>query len=181
MQGIRKSISLIIVLVLMVSVKAISQIPESGGISLKPTLNYSLGSSFIAVPHFGTLTGFTISPALSVPISPKLSVEGGIIAGRYFSTLKNFNPEIPVNGTFNVLSIYGSALYHVNPQLTIYGSGIKQLTGNTPYNYLPKSSYTIGTTYNFGSFSIGASVQMNQWDNFNSPMPFNGSPGYFMP
>ena len=80
------------------------------------------------------MTGFTISPVLSVPLSPKWSVEGGIIAGRYYSALRNFNSEGPMSGSFNALSIYGSALYHVNSQLTLFGSEIKQINSTLPFN-----------------------------------------------
>jgi hypothetical protein len=44
-----------------------------------------VGSTFIIVPHLGTVTGFTLSPFLSIPLSPKLSIDGGIFAGRFYS------------------------------------------------------------------------------------------------
>ena len=84
-------------------------------------------------------------------------------------------------GTFNELSVYGSATYHFNSQLTLYGSGIKQLAGTSPFNILPKRSYTIGSTYNFGNFSIGLAVRMSKWDNNFSPFPINGSQGFYSP
>ena len=190
MFGCKCNISLIIVLGSLFSIQAFSQqinyrdsLAEynSVKVNLKPQLYYSVGSTLTVIPHFGTVTGFTISPFLSVPLSPKLSVDGGIIAGRYYSALRNFNPEGTMNGTFNILSVYGSATYHFNSQFTVYGTGIKQLTGTSPFNLLPKSSYTIGSSFNFGNFSIGAALQMSKWNNISSPLPFNGSQGFYSP
>jgi hypothetical protein len=182
-------ISFIIILVSLFSIQAFPQqinyrdsLAESNSqkVILKPQLHYSVGSTFIIVPHLGTVTGFTLSPFLSVPLSPKLSVDGGIIAGRYYSALRNFNPEGAINGAFNELSVYGSASYHINSQLTLYGAGIKRLT-TSPFYSLPKSSYTIGSTYNFGSFSVGVALQMSKWNNYFSPLPINGSQGFYSP
>jgi hypothetical protein len=189
MSGHKCNISLII-LVSLFSIQAFSQqinyrdsLAEhnSQKVNLKPRLNYSVGSTFIIVPHMGTVTGFTLSPFLSVPLSPKLSVDGGIIAGRFYSALWNYNPNGSINGAFNELSLYGSAIYHINSQLTVYGTGIKQLTGTSSFYFLPKSSYAIGSTYNFGNFSIGVTMQMSKWNDILSPLPFNSSQGFYSP
>ena len=189
MSGCKCNISLIIILVSIFSDQAASQQVSyrdslEGNfqkVNLKPRMVYSVGSTFMVVPHFGSVTGFTLTPTLSVPLSPKLSLNGGIIAGRYYSNLWNSNPEGSMYGAFNELSVYGSASYRIKPQLTLYGAGIRRLTGNSPFNSLPKSSYTIGSTYNFGSFSIGVSLQMSEWDNIYSPFPINGSQGFYSP
>jgi hypothetical protein len=190
MSGCKCNISLIIVLDLLFSIQAFSQqinfsdsLAEhnSTKVNLKPELHYSIGSTFIIVPHLGTVTGFTLSPFLSIPLSPKLSIDGGIIAGRFYSALRNFNPEGAINGAFNELSVYGSANYHINSQLTLYGTVIKQLTGASPFYSLPKSSYIIGSTFNFENFSIGAALQMSKWNNIFNPSPLNGSQGFYSP
>ena len=190
MSGCKCNISLIIVLVSLISIQAFSQqinyrdsLAEynSQKVNLKPKLYYSVESTFIIVPHLGTVTGFTLSPFLSVPLSPKLSVDGGIIAGHFYSALGNFNPEGSLNGEFNELSVYGSASYHINSQLTVYGTGIKQLTGTSPFYFLPKSSYSIGSSYNFGNFSIGVTLQSSEWNGILSPLPFTGSQGFYSP
>jgi hypothetical protein len=86
-----------------------------------------------------------------------------------------------INGAFNELSVYGSASYHINSQLTVYGTGIKQITGTSQFNFLPNSSYTIGSSYNFGNFSIGVTLQRSKWNNILSPMPFSGYQGFYTP
>ena len=190
MSGCKYNISLIIVLVSLFSSQAFSQqINYRDGnsdynsriVNLKPSLNYTVGSTFILVPHLGTVTGFTLSPSLSIPLSPKWSVDGGIIAGRYYSAGRNLNPEGMINGTFDELSVYGSASYHVNYQLTVYGATIKHIAGTSPFSMLPKSSYAIGSTYNFGNISIGVAFQMSKWNDILSPMPFNGTQGFYSP
>ena len=190
MSGCKYNIGLVIVLVSLFSSLAFSQQINyrdsiagynSSKVNLKPRLNYTVGSTFIIVPHLGTVTGFTLSPFVSIPLSSKWSVDGGVIAGRFYSALRNFNPEEAINGSFNELSVYGSASYHINSQLTLYGTGIKQLTGTSPFYFLPKSSYAIGSSYNFGNFSIGVTFEMSRWNDFLSPLPFNSTPGFYSP
>jgi outer membrane receptor protein involved in Fe transport len=148
---------------------------------IKPILHYSIGSTFLAVPHRGSVTGFTFTPELSLPLSPKFSINGGFIAGRYYSNIGNINPEGVFKSTYNALSVYASASYHFNPQLTLYGAVYRQLAGPSPVNFLPKTSYTLGSTYKFGSFSIGVSVHMSDWYNYPSPFPANGSDWLYPP
>jgi hypothetical protein len=144
-------------------------------------MNYSVGSTFIYVPQMGTVTGVTLSPSFSIPVSPRLSVNGGIIAGRYYTGLSDFYPEYSINSSFSDLSVYGSASYHVNSHLTVYGAGIKQIASTSPLFSLPKSSYTIGSTYNFGNFAVGVSVQMSKWNDNLNPSLFNGTRGFYSP
>jgi hypothetical protein len=190
MSGCKFNISFIIILVSLFSGQAFSQQVNyrdslagynSRNVNLKPGLNYTVGSTFIIVPHLGTVTGFTLAPSLSLPLSAKWSVDGGIIAGRYYSALRNPNSEGMLNGVSGELSVYGSASYHVNSQLTVYGTAIKKIAGTSPFSLLPKSSYAIGSTYKFGNFSIGVSVQTSKWNDILSPMPFNGTDGLFSP
>jgi hypothetical protein len=188
MCGRKYNIGLIIVLVLIVSNQAFSQqfnysdsIPDdiAQKVNLKPRFVSSVGSSFMYVPHLGNVTSFTVAHSLSFPITPKLSVNGGIIAGRLFSSLYNSNSEGSMYSAFNELSVYGSASYQVNPRLTLYGMGIRQLAGNSPFYSLPKSSYIVGSSYNFGSFSIGVSMQMSKWNNAFTPFPISGPRGFY--
>ncbi len=189
MSGSKCKIFLFIVLTSLFSNQAFSQqvsyrdsIPGyTPKANFKPELHYSIGNTFLFVPRLGSLSGITLSSSLSIPISPKWSVDGGIIAGRFYSTLSNYNRENAINGAFNELSLFGSASYHINSHLTLYGIAIKQLTGTSPFNFLPKSSYAIGSTYKIGNSSIGVSVQISKWNNTLSPLPFNDSQGFYSP
>jgi hypothetical protein len=190
MSGCKRKTGLTLILALLASVQAFSQqISYSDSLAHssyrnaipKPELHYSVGSTFLFVPHMGTFTGFTFSPSLSLPLSPKWSVDGGIIAGRYFSPYWNSGSDIAMNGAFNDLSIYGSATYHINSQFIVYGTGMRQLYGTSPYNFLPKSSYSIGSSYNFGTFSIGVTLQMSEWNSGQNFLPFNDTHGVHPP
>lgn len=189
MSGSRCNISIIIVLFSLFSFQAFSQQKNIGNsltednsakVFFKPRLNYFAGSSFIFVPHLGSVTAFTLSPSLSIPLSPKLSVDGGILVGYSYSAPFS-NHEGSMYGSYSELSVYGSATYHFNPQLTLYGSAVKQLATTSPYFVLPKSSYTIGSAYDFGNFSIGVTLQVSKWDNIYSPYQINGPPGFYSP
>lgn len=184
------NISIIVVLVSMFSFQAFSQQINVGDslaennsakVFFRPRVQYVAGSSFIFVPHLGSVTAFTLSTSLSMPLSPKLSVDAGIIAGYSYSAPWNSNHESARYVAFNGLSVYGSATYHFNPQLTLYGSAIKQLAATSPSFVLPNSSYTIGSAYDFGNFSIGVTLQMSKWDNIYSPYQINGPPGFYSP
>lgn len=190
MSRFRCNIFLIIILGALLPVQAYSQqinYPDSLAVynfqkvNLKPRVNYSAGSTFLFVPHLGTVTGFTLSPSFTVPLSAKVSVEGGIIAGHYYSVLSGFSPEGVIKSTFNELSIYGSASYHISSQLTVYGIGIKQLSGSSPLYLIPKSSYAIGSNYNFGNFSVGITLQMSKWNDNTGPFLLNGTHGFYSP
>jgi len=183
-------IILIIGLVSLFSVQAFSQQTNivssrtddsSAKVILKPRLNYMIGSNFMVVPHLGSFSAVTVSPYLSVPLSAKLSVDGGIIAGYYYSAPWRSNNEGFAYGSFTGISVYGSASYHLSPQFTLYGSAIKQLAGTSSFSVLPKTSYSIGSSYDFGNFSIGVSFQTSKWDNTYIPFPINGSQGFYTP
>jgi hypothetical protein len=185
-----RKLSLILILVSILTLQGFSQRADySDSLSVnnalkandKPGINYSVGSSFIAVPHVGSMTGFTFSPSFSIPLSRKWSVDGGIIAGRYYSSFGNLSTEGLMTGSFNELLVFGSASYHLNPQLTLYGIGTRQLTNTSPFYSIPKSSYAIGSNYNFGNFSVGVTFRMDTWDNGLSPLPFNGFRGFGSP
>ena len=190
MSGSKCNISLIIVLVSLFSIQAFSQQINYGDslaeynsqkVNLKPRLHYSVGSTFIIVPHLGTVTGFTLSPFLSIPLSQRLSVDGGIIAGRYYSALRILILKVGCMGHLTNYLYTDQPAIILDSQLTVYGTGIKQLAGTSPFYFLPKSSYAIGSTYNFGNFSIGVTLQMSKWNDNLSPLPFNGTQGFYSP
>jgi hypothetical protein len=103
------------------------------------------------------------------------------MASYYYSAPLKYDINGFPYGSFNGLSVYGAAIYQFTPQLTLYGSAINQIAGTSPFYSLPKSSYTIGSAYNFGNFSIGVSLQMSNWNNINSPFPMYGPRRFYSP
>ncbi|HVN59137.1 MAG TPA: hypothetical protein VMT63_12635 [Bacteroidales bacterium] len=190
MSGIRLKINTVILLGLLLHSRAFSQqqfSDDSNSIHkkvvsrFKPEVHYSAGSEFMFFPHAGSITGFNLSSSVSVPLSSRLTVEGGLTAGRFYSSLPGFSQEGIKYPAFNMISVYGSASYHISPQLTVYGAGIKQITGSSPFFSLPRNIYTIGSTYNFGNFSIGVTLHMSDWNRNYNLLPLNGSQGFFSP
>jgi hypothetical protein len=190
MPGFRNKISLIFILVSLFAAEAFSQQTDTGmkltedkpgAVLYKPRLHYSIGTSFLVAPRFGSVSEVTFAPALTVPLSPKLSVEGGIMASYFYAA--PFNTDITgfPSGSFNGLYVYGSAIYQLSPQFTLYGSAIKEIAGNSPFNSIARSSYSIGTQYNFGNFSIGVTFQMSDRNNIYSPFQSNSQQGFYSP
>ena len=181
---------MMVVMVLLFSVQGFSQQTNnagsitddnSGKVLYKPKFHYSIGSSFLVAPRLGSVSEVTFAPALTVPLSPKLSVEGGIMAAYYYSA--PFKTDITgfPSGSFNGLYVYGSAIYQFSPQFTLYGSAIKEIAGNSPFNSMAGSSYSIGSQYNFGNFSIGVTFQMSDRNNIYSPFQSNSQQGFYSP
>ena len=138
----------------------------------------TVGTSFTYMPKYGSITGLSFSSFLSYPLSNKFSVQGGFMVGKYFSALRNLPFESSFPNTFNTLSMFGSATYQLNERLSFYGLGIKQIGGFIPYANFPTGSFTIGSTLNFGSFSIGAAVSVTERNDyfFN---PYGGNRDFF--
>ncbi len=173
---------------LLIPIHCFAQVVEStesediNGLSVnesKPKLHYSVNSNFLYIPGFGSISGISFSPHLRFPVTPKLSVEGGIVVGRYIPVIRNFSSEAGSNLAFNDLSIYGSANYQLNKRLSIYGSGVRQLSGNNPFYNQNFNRITFGSTLNFGNFSIGAAIQMTDWNNNFTPYPYRGEQNFF--
>jgi hypothetical protein len=139
-----------------------------------PRINYSVGSNYTFIPRYGSITGFNASTFVSYPVTSKMSVQGGLIAGMYYPVMKNSFTESGINNSCNTLSLFGSASYQLNKRLTVYGTGIRQLAGSVSMYNMPTNSFSIGSTLNFGTFSIGAEIQMSDWNNYYSPSPFGG-------
>ena len=49
-------------------------VDNSEHLKIKPRMQYTVGSTFMFIPHYGSVTGFTVSPSLSVPVSPHLTL-----------------------------------------------------------------------------------------------------------
>jgi hypothetical protein len=148
-------------------------------VRLKPRMHYSIGSSFTYIPRYGSVTGLTLSPIYIYPVSSKFSLEAGLIAGRYFPFMKNSSPETGINNPFNSVAVFGSARYQLNQRLSVYGTGTRQIIGTHPLFNLPTSSFSVGSTLDFGNFSIGAEIRMSDRNYYYSPDPFGGNSRYF--
>jgi len=141
---------------------------------LRPHWNFSVGSSYYYMPGFGSALTTSIRPSVTFPLNNKLSLQGGIITGRTYSSSIGLleNTYQPMGG-YNSFALYGSATYQINEKMTIFGSGVKNLTefpGNYPLRSYPPDYFNIGTQFKLGdNVTIGASFHMEERNPYYSP------------
>jgi hypothetical protein len=187
MKRLRNYTLIIICAVSLIPEKAFSQynlVPDSlfsnsVVIRKKPEFHYSAGSSFMYMPRFGSVSGVDFRPVLVYPVTGKLSVEAGLIAGHYFTSFKNSLLEQAIGGGYSSLSLFGSATYHVSPVLSFYGIGIKQLAGTNPMLNMYGNSFSIGSSLKLGNITLGAEFHVRDQYDFNPYPRFGGSHSYF--
>lgn len=145
--------------------------------SFKPKYHLQFGSSLLFSPAFGSTMNLYANPSFQVPLSKRFSAEAGIIASTSFLPGSYAGESDPFHGKYNSFAIYGTALYQAAPNLTIYGTGIRQLMKTYPqipvYGY-PQNSFTLGTNLKVShNITIGASVHFS--DSYHNYLPFPGS------
>jgi len=163
-------------------------IPAVPGVRpLKPLWNLNVGTNMMFVPHTGTFSGFSVTPVMTLPLSARLSVYGGASFMRLY-TPAGITDGPGMKNAAGVVSLFGSASYKLNRNITLYGTGIKTL-GNpmifTPFSPYLSDSFTLGSEFRLGNhITLGASVRMsgqpydyvspfNQFNGFNRlPGPF---------
>ncbi len=167
------------------------QYPLQPGI--KPGWNVSVGSNFMYSPGFGSLSGFSVTPVYTMPLSPRLSLHGGASVTQFYSPGRLAVPEQGIRTQAGVVSLFGSASYRLSDHLILYGTGVKNLGKPpllTPYSPYMSDSFTLGSVLQLGEhFSIGASLRMsndpygnlNPFNRYNQFNPFNTSPFPFTP
>ena len=135
---------------------------------LHPEWHIHMGSSFTYNPLFGSISGFSVTPALSMPLTSRISLTGGAMINQ-FGSLPIIR-DVP-NAT-GMVSVFGAASYQVNDKLVLYGSAIKHL-GHLPNAMLPFSQsisdqFTLGSELKLGDhLTIGAAFRVNS-SNMNS-------------
>ncbi len=144
--------------------------------------NISLGSSYTYSPQFGSLTGFTVSPVYTMPLTSRLSIYGGVIFSKYYSPVGAFFSEPGVQNQSGMISLTGSASYKLNDHILVYGSGVKHFGSMplpsylSPYN---SDSFTIGSMFKVGDhFSLGASFKYSN-EPYNNLYPYNSNTPFF--
>jgi hypothetical protein len=145
---------------------------------IKSNLNYSVGSSFIFIPRYGSVSGVNASAFLAYPLTSRISVEGGLTAGRYFTSFRNDLRQSGINNSFNSLSIYGLASYKVNDNLSFYSIGTKQLAGSLPLYNSPGSSFSFGSVITYGNLRFCATIQVAEWSDYLQMNPWGSDTPY---
>jgi hypothetical protein len=144
----------------------------------KPNLNYAVGSSFIFIPKFGSATGVNASAFLAYPLTSRLSVQGGLSAGRYFTSFRNDFRETGLNNSFNTLSLYGLASYKVNDNISLYSIGTKQLAGSVPLYNSPGNSISFGSEFTYGNLRFSATIKLAEYSHYVQLVPWGSETPY---
>ncbi|MBE0656019.1 MAG: hypothetical protein IH594_19625 [Bacteroidales bacterium] len=137
----------------------------------------SLGTAYTFMPGYGGGMSYYATPGFSYPINNRFSFHGGIMAGVY--TSPGFvSPESGSQKvTSGFTSIYGSMAYHLNPNVIIYGTGIKSIStpgGFSPFYAPSYDEISFGSSIRLSNnVTIGASVHFREYS------PFGG--GYTSP
>ncbi len=153
------------------------------------TWDTNLGSSFIYSKAFGSATEFFAAPQVNYGITPKFAIHGGLMFS-YTSVFGQSNSDengymMPI--AFPGMSVYGSASYRLNKNVTFYGTGIRHMSNfyskdapaflNKPYN-----SYSFGSSIRLGNkVTIGASLHVNDRNKYNSPFLGPSDGAYYSP
>lgn len=143
----------------------------------KPDYHFYLGGNYSYFPSTGNLMSLFATHSVFIPLSKRFSAEGGIIASNSMVPVY-FTGEL--NRTFknySTLAIYGSTIYQLTPNLTLYSTGTKQLfntSGFYPLNVFPRNSFTFGTSYKIGKgFTVGTSIHISEGYGYGIPGPRN--------
>ncbi len=137
----------------------------------------NIGSSFFYSKAFGSGTEFFAAPQLNYGISPRLSLHGGVMFSytSFFGHSSLAENNRSMINTFPGMSVYGSASYQLNENITFYGTGVRHMSSffsedmpafmNNSYN-----SFSIGSSFRLGdNVTIGASIHVNDRNKYNSP------------
>jgi len=141
------------------------------------------GTAALFSPGSGPASMFYVAPTVSLPVTGRLSLHGGVLASTGFSLYRGSDLSLPVPPTVTSLSFFTAASYRVDERLTVYGSGMKRVlsldrTGEltAPLSY---ETYSIGASYRIGrNVTIGATVVISD---HNSSYPFASSNPFLYP
>jgi len=139
--------------------------------------NFSVGTSYSYMKGYGSGMMFYTAPSYTLSLNDRWSVHGGLIASRYQGLNYTLPGESLLPSSFGSLSLFASASYRMNDRLILHGTGIKQLVSApvTPFTPYPIDDLSFGATYKLGNnLTIGASLHMNNWNGYASPL--NASP-----
>jgi hypothetical protein len=163
------------------SISSFSSNPEQVTKMSPWTVKTSVGTSFGYSRYYGSSMNMYVAPQINYTLTDRMAFHGGLIAQRS-TPLMYGNPEILYNENYSDVSVYIAASYRLSSNLTIHGAGIQSIIG--PMDVLNEQNLnfrdlSFGATYNFGSFSLGASF--HKADNYFMRYPFGYSNSSFVP
>lgn len=148
----------------------------------------SVGTSYTYFPRFGSVMNMYTAPQLNYAATDRLAFHAGVMVGRTMPVTGIINEESPLNAGMTNMSTYVAASYRLTENLVVHGSGTRSLAlvpVNGELQSIQFNDLSIGATYNFGNFSIGATIHRSDAPFYSAPFsssPFgSGSPMYGTP
>jgi len=167
-----------------IQMKAGRAVEETGtafGGRISPvTWNLSLGTGFAFIPGAGQGMMLHAAPMLTVPVTDRWSLHGGVMAMQTFGWESAAGLESGKQPVFSSLALFAAASYRMSDRLILHGTGIKQLVPASVAPFAPPDHFSLGATYRLGdNMTIGATIHMDQ-GNGHFLSPFHGG-GFFPP
>jgi hypothetical protein len=163
------------------SVKQYSAAPEASGLEIAPkpwSFNTMIGTSFGYSPYFGSSMNMFAAPQASFRANERLSFHGGLVVSQTVPVLMHLSEEPFTPAGMSNISAFAAATYRLTENLTLHGAGIKSMV-NLPVDInsaaLDYTDLSVGATYNFGNFSIGASFHKSDKPFYSSPFGYGNS------
>lgn len=158
--------------------KALSQTDKS-----KVRLGMNIGTGYAFSSAYGSGMNFYAAPTLSMPVTDRLSVHGGIVASTYYPVAVGQGFEQGMPSMYSSLALFAAASYRMNDRLILHGAGYKRLVNgpvNTPFSPYPIDNFSFGATFKLGdNVSIGASISVNSGNGYYNSPGFGHPGSYF--
>ncbi|MCF8225157.1 MAG: hypothetical protein K9J30_04685 [Bacteroidales bacterium] len=143
--------------------------------------NTVLGTSIGFAPSMGSMMQYYASPRGTYSINNRVGLHGGFFVSHSVSHAGYFSNEAPETSGLSTFSTYVSASYRLTDRLVVHGTGVKGIV-TTPWiedrPYVNFHDLSIGATYDFGNFSIGASFHRSDNVLYQTPFDFGNSVWY---
>lgn len=161
------------------SVKSAVQTPAQPRQISPWSFNTTVGTSFSYSPWFGSAMQLYTAPHASYAAGERLAFHGGIMVSRTTPLMNAGAGEFTNFNGFTGISAYASASYRLSENLYVHGTGMKSIAmfpSGTAIRALEYYDFSVGATYDFGNFSIGASIHRTDRPYYGSPFS-NGMVG----
>ena len=141
-------------------------------------MSTSVGTSFGYSPYLGSSMNMFAAPHLNYSASERLTFHVGIMAMHSMPMLSALNNEDPYSEGFSNMSVFVAASYQLTNNLVLHGVGVKSIIGPMGFDdkNIDFNDISIGATYNFGSFSVGASFHKSDNSFMRSPFGVYNNP-----
>jgi len=166
------------------SIEANTRIQESPAKVTPWSFHTTVGTSFGYNPYFGSSMQLFTTPHVTYAAGERLAFHGGLMISRTSPLMTTQTAEFNNITGFTGVSAYASASYRIGENLYIHGTGMKTMALLPPDSDVPALQYydfSFGATYDFGNFSIGASIHRSDRPLYGPPFGngMYGSPTFW--